>query len=76
MTESCLHLHFSRIANMDLGEFHSSPTQGVFRCEECRNIFIVRDIRPYQIKAVYGEVPEAESWKSDGQLAGGGHKHV
>jgi hypothetical protein len=50
----CLHLHLSRIANMDLGEFHSSPNQGVFRCQECRNILTVRDIQPYQIVVVKG----------------------
>jgi hypothetical protein len=50
----CLHLHLSRIANMDLGEFRSSPNQGVFRCQECMNILIVRDIQPYRIKAIDG----------------------
>jgi hypothetical protein len=50
----CLHLHLSRIANMDLGTFHSSPNQGVFRCQECMNILIVRDIQPYRIKVVEG----------------------
>jgi hypothetical protein len=50
----CLHLHLSRIANMDLGEFRSSPSQGVFRCQECMNILIVRDIQPYRIKVVEG----------------------
>jgi hypothetical protein len=48
----CLHLHLSRITNMDLGSFRSSPNQGVFRCQECMNILIVRDIQPYTIKVV------------------------
>ncbi len=54
MTDKCLHLHLTRVANMDLGDFHSSSEKGVFSCEECRDIFIVDSIRPYKIIAVMG----------------------
>lgn len=60
MTQPCLHLHLTRIANMDLGHLQSSPEKGVFRCEECRNIFIIENIRPYEIKVVY---PQGEAEK-------------
>jgi hypothetical protein len=56
-TKECLHLHLTRVANMDLGNFHSSPEKGVFRCEECRNIFIIDNIRPYKISVVYDTQP-------------------
>jgi hypothetical protein len=50
----CLHLHLTRIANMDLGDFHSSPAKGVFRCEECKDLLVVENIRTYVIAVTFG----------------------
>ena len=56
-SKPCLHLHLSRIANMDVGSFNSSPTQGVFRCQECYVNLIVRSIEPYEIKVILESKP-------------------
>jgi len=58
--KKCRHLHLTRIANMDLGSFKSDATKGVFRCEECRDIFIVPQIEPYQIKVAYPQAQQSE----------------